>query len=90
MCVGSDGVDEYAINKLLSHIFSNEVHLPGNICSLIKDSASQKFDMKEEVLMYLHLSISIFSISCASHYCLIYLQYFILFFIRVKGVLLLH
>ncbi|XP_020246130.1 ATP-dependent DNA helicase Q-like 5 [Asparagus officinalis] len=47
----SDGVDEYAINKLLSHIFSNDDELPGTICSLIKESASQKFDMKEEVIL---------------------------------------
>ncbi|XP_038986815.1 ATP-dependent DNA helicase Q-like 5 isoform X2 [Phoenix dactylifera] len=47
----SDGVDEYAISKFLSQIFSSGVPLSGNICSLVKESASRKFDMKEEVLL---------------------------------------
>ncbi|KAJ8615687.1 hypothetical protein MRB53_035059 [Persea americana] len=44
----SDGVDEYTINKLLSQVFDNNVKLPGNICSLVKESAARKFDLKEE------------------------------------------
>nr|XP_010912885.3 ATP-dependent DNA helicase Q-like 5 [Elaeis guineensis] len=47
----SDGVDEYAISKFLSQIFSSGVPLSGNIRSLVKEYASQKFDMKEEVLL---------------------------------------
>ncbi|MQM09232.1 hypothetical protein Taro_042103, partial [Colocasia esculenta] len=48
--VSSDGVDEYALNRLLSQIFDNK-DLPGKIYSLVKESASRKFDMKEEVLL---------------------------------------
>lgn len=47
--VFSEGVDEYAVNKFLSQIFSNDRNLHGKICSLVKESASRKFDMKEEV-----------------------------------------
>ncbi|XP_042394821.1 ATP-dependent DNA helicase Q-like 5 [Zingiber officinale] len=47
----SDGVDEYAVSKFLAYIFSNDVHLTGQICSLVKESMSRKFDMKEEVLL---------------------------------------
>ncbi|RWR96906.1 ATP-dependent DNA helicase Q-like protein 5 isoform X1 [Cinnamomum micranthum f. kanehirae] len=47
----SDGVDEYTINKLLSQVFDNNMKLPGNICSLVKESAVQKFDLKEEVML---------------------------------------
>ncbi|RWR96884.1 ATP-dependent DNA helicase Q-like protein 5 isoform X1 [Cinnamomum micranthum f. kanehirae] len=47
----SDGVDEYTINKLLSQVFDNNVKLPGNICSLVKESAARKFDLKEEVML---------------------------------------
>ncbi|PKA57799.1 ATP-dependent DNA helicase Q-like 5 [Apostasia shenzhenica] len=44
----SDGVDEYAIGNLLSHIFPKDLSLNRNIYSLIKESASCRFDMKEE------------------------------------------
>ncbi|KAK8928866.1 ATP-dependent DNA helicase Q-like 5 [Platanthera zijinensis] len=47
----SDGVDEYVITKLLSEIFAKDTSLDGNIYSLVKESASCKFDMKEEVLL---------------------------------------
>ncbi|XP_077211920.1 DEAD/DEAH box RNA helicase family protein [Tasmannia lanceolata] len=47
----SDGVDEYAVNKLICEVFNNDLKLPGNVCSLIKESSSQKFDMKEEVML---------------------------------------
>ncbi|KAJ0976977.1 hypothetical protein J5N97_012451 [Dioscorea zingiberensis] len=47
----SDGVDEYAINKLLCQIFSDGIHQNGHFCSLVKESASRIFDMKEEVLL---------------------------------------
>ncbi|KAL0385395.1 UNVERIFIED_CONTAM: ATP-dependent DNA helicase Q-like 5 [Sesamum radiatum] len=43
----SDGVDEYAINKLLCQVSTDE----GWICSMVKESASRKFDMKEEVIL---------------------------------------
>ncbi|XP_031384667.1 ATP-dependent DNA helicase Q-like 5 [Punica granatum] len=53
----SDGVDEYAVGKLLSQVFTNESH--GKICSIVKESASCKYDMKEEailtILTYLEL-----------------------------------
>lgn len=45
----SDGVDEYTVNRFLSQIFSNEADLRGKVYSLVKESASRKFDMKEEV-----------------------------------------
>ncbi|XP_041010352.1 ATP-dependent DNA helicase Q-like 5 isoform X2 [Juglans microcarpa x Juglans regia] len=47
----SEGVDEYAINKFLSEVFASEKNLHGKICSLVKESASRKFDMKEEVML---------------------------------------
>ncbi|KAK4357596.1 hypothetical protein RND71_023206 [Anisodus tanguticus] len=47
----SDGVDEYVVNKLLCQIFSGSVNSAGKICSLGKESASRKFDMKEEVML---------------------------------------
>ncbi|KAG0489297.1 hypothetical protein HPP92_008108 [Vanilla planifolia] len=46
----SDGIDEYAISKLLSQIFPKNIRLDGYVYSLIKESMSYKFDMKEEVL----------------------------------------
>ncbi|XP_073145209.1 ATP-dependent DNA helicase Q-like 5 isoform X2 [Henckelia pumila] len=47
----SDGVDEYAINKLLCHIFMTGRLSDNEICSLVKESAARKFDMKEEVIL---------------------------------------
>ncbi|KAM7484102.1 hypothetical protein LguiA_000111 [Lonicera macranthoides] len=47
----SDGVDEYIVNRFLSQIFSNEVDLRGKVYSLVKESASRKFDIKEEVML---------------------------------------
>ncbi|KAL3501051.1 hypothetical protein ACH5RR_035500 [Cinchona calisaya] len=47
----SEGVDEYAVNKFLSQVFSNGTNSSGEICSLIKESASRKFDIKEEVML---------------------------------------
>ncbi|XP_068665457.1 ATP-dependent DNA helicase Q-like 5 [Aristolochia californica] len=47
----SEGVDEYVINKLLCQVFNDSVKLPGSVCSLVKESASRKFDMKEEVIL---------------------------------------
>ncbi|KAJ8484179.1 hypothetical protein OPV22_016664 [Ensete ventricosum] len=47
----SDGVDEYSVSKFLSQVFSSDVHLTGQTCSLVKESMSRKFDMKEEVLL---------------------------------------
>ncbi|KAJ4960217.1 hypothetical protein NE237_020127 [Protea cynaroides] len=44
----SDGVDEYAVNRLLGQIFSNSMNLHGKICSLVKETASRKLDMKEQ------------------------------------------
>ncbi|CAL5026771.1 unnamed protein product [Urochloa decumbens] len=46
----SDGVDEYAISKFLYQVFSCE-NSTGSICSLVKESTSRKFDIKEEVLL---------------------------------------
>ncbi|GFY91533.1 DEAD/DEAH box RNA helicase family protein [Actinidia rufa] len=47
----SDGVDEYAVSRLLSQVFTTELDSHGKICSLVKESASRKFDMKEEVIL---------------------------------------
>ncbi|XP_074317118.1 ATP-dependent DNA helicase Q-like 5 [Silene latifolia] len=47
----SDGVDEYMVNKLLCQIFSSEMRLKDETHSLIIESASRKFDMKEEVIL---------------------------------------
>ncbi|XP_024025735.1 ATP-dependent DNA helicase Q-like 5 [Morus notabilis] len=49
----SDGVDQYTINKFLCEIFSNNKKLQGKVCSLVTESASPKFDMKEEVMFTL-------------------------------------
>ncbi|KAJ1401986.1 P-loop containing nucleoside triphosphate hydrolase [Sesbania bispinosa] len=46
----SEGVDEYAVNKFLHEVFPADKSSCGKICSLIKESASRRFDMKEEVL----------------------------------------
>ncbi|KAI3467672.1 hypothetical protein Pfo_024335 [Paulownia fortunei] len=47
----SDGVDEYAVNKLLCQIFISDRLSTEEICSIVKESASRKFDMKEEVIL---------------------------------------
>ncbi|XP_057529039.1 ATP-dependent DNA helicase Q-like 5 isoform X2 [Amaranthus tricolor] len=44
----SDGVDEYAVNKLLGEVFNHDT---GKIHSLIKESVSRKYDIKEEVIL---------------------------------------
>ncbi|XP_010248891.1 PREDICTED: ATP-dependent DNA helicase Q-like 5 isoform X2 [Nelumbo nucifera] len=49
----SDGVDEYAVNRFLSQVFSSNMGSTGKVCSLVKESASRKFDMKEEVMLTL-------------------------------------
>ncbi|XP_023633065.1 ATP-dependent DNA helicase Q-like 5 isoform X2 [Capsella rubella] len=46
----SDGVDEYAVGKFLTHVFSTETKQHEKIRSLVIESASHKFDMKEEVM----------------------------------------
>ncbi|XP_075109757.1 ATP-dependent DNA helicase Q-like 5 [Nicotiana tabacum] len=75
----SDGVDEYVVNKLLCQIFSGSTNSAGKICSLVKESASRKFDMKEEVILtiltqlelgevqYLHL-LPQMSVTCTLHF----------------------
>ncbi|KAK9276614.1 hypothetical protein L1049_006149 [Liquidambar formosana] len=45
----SDGVDEYAVNRFLCQVFSTDT--VGKIGSIVKESASRKFDMKEEVML---------------------------------------
>ena len=50
MFVVSDGVDEYAVNKFLCQVFADDCNSHGKVCSLVKEAASRKFDMKEEVL----------------------------------------
>ncbi|KAK9934434.1 hypothetical protein M0R45_021579 [Rubus argutus] len=47
----SDGVDEYVVNKFISQVFTSDENLQGKICSLVKETASRKFDMKEEVML---------------------------------------
>ncbi|GLU06171.1 hypothetical protein SLE2022_232250 [Rubroshorea leprosula] len=49
----SDGVDEYAVNKFLSQIFADGINSRGSVCSLVRESASRKFDIKEEVMLTL-------------------------------------
>ncbi|KAL1550432.1 ATP-dependent DNA helicase Q5 [Salvia divinorum] len=46
-----DGVDEYTINKLLCQIFTSDRPSGEEICSIVKESACRKFDMKEEVIL---------------------------------------
>ncbi|KAL9688103.1 hypothetical protein QQ045_032517 [Rhodiola kirilowii] len=47
----SDGVDENTVSRLLCQLFSNGVESLGKINSLLRESASRKFDMKEEVIL---------------------------------------
>lgn len=47
----SEGVDEYAVNKFLSEVFPTDKNSCGKICSFVKESASRRFDMKEEVML---------------------------------------
>nr|XP_043626799.1 ATP-dependent DNA helicase Q-like 5 [Erigeron canadensis] len=47
----SDGLDQYTVNKFLSHVFAGDSLSQGKVCSLVKESASRKFDMKEEVIL---------------------------------------
>ncbi|KAL5552500.1 hypothetical protein UlMin_039901 [Ulmus minor] len=47
-----DGVDRYAVDKFISQVFAGE-NSRGKIRSLVKESASRKFDMKEEVMFTL-------------------------------------
>ncbi|PRQ39982.1 putative DNA helicase [Rosa chinensis] len=47
----SDGVDEYVVNKFLCQVFTSDENLKGKIYSLVKETASRKFDMKEEVML---------------------------------------
>ncbi|KAL7135042.1 hypothetical protein ABFS83_11G066500 [Erythranthe nasuta] len=47
----SDGVDDYAVNKLLCQIFSSDGLSTEETLSIAKESASRKFDMKEEVIL---------------------------------------
>ncbi|KAJ8747321.1 hypothetical protein K2173_008252 [Erythroxylum novogranatense] len=48
----SEGVDEYAINKFLCQVFASDVNSQEKIHSIIKESASRRYDMKEEVLPF--------------------------------------
>ncbi|KAL9263022.1 ATP-dependent DNA helicase Q-like 5-like protein [Drosera capensis] len=47
----SDGVDEYAVSRLLGQVFSGGTTSMGKIHALVKESASRKFDIKEEVIL---------------------------------------
>ncbi|XP_047957839.1 ATP-dependent DNA helicase Q-like 5 isoform X3 [Salvia hispanica] len=47
----SDGVDEYTVNKLLCQIFTSDRPSGEETCSIVKESACRKFDMKEEVIL---------------------------------------
>ncbi|KAL5552489.1 hypothetical protein UlMin_039890 [Ulmus minor] len=49
----SDTVDQYAVDKFICQVFAGEKNSQGKICSLVKESASCKFDMKEEVMFTL-------------------------------------
>ncbi|CAL0306381.1 unnamed protein product [Lupinus luteus] len=49
----SEGVDEYAVNKFLREVFPADKNSCGKIFSLVKESSSRRFDMKEEVMLTL-------------------------------------
>ncbi|XP_062110601.1 ATP-dependent DNA helicase Q-like 5 isoform X2 [Humulus lupulus] len=49
----SEGVDQYAVDKFLSQVFTDDNKSEGKIFSLVKESASCKLDMKEEVMFTL-------------------------------------
>lgn len=44
-----EGVDQYSLDKLLSQIFIDDHVLPRKVFSIVKELASRKFGMKEEV-----------------------------------------
>ena len=56
----SDGVDEYTVNKLLCQIFTSDRPSGEETCSIVKESACRKFDMKEEVI---HIAVFATSLS---------------------------
>ncbi|KAL5552564.1 hypothetical protein UlMin_039965 [Ulmus minor] len=49
----SDGVYQYAVDNFICQVFAGEKNSQGKICSLVEESASRKFDMKEEVMFTL-------------------------------------
>lgn len=53
--MNSDGVDEYNINKFLSEVFTDK-NLCGKVCSIVKEPASRKFDIKEEVTFFYYFA----------------------------------
>ncbi|KAL6547510.1 hypothetical protein OROMI_023231 [Orobanche minor] len=75
----SDGVDEYAVKKLLCQIFPRERPSTEETYSMIKELASRKFDMKEEVILtiltqlelgdvqYIHL-LPQMNVTCTLHF----------------------
>ncbi|KAK2966577.1 hypothetical protein RJ640_030786 [Escallonia rubra] len=75
----SDGLDEYAVNRFLSQVFSGNTDLPGKICFVVRESASRQFDMKEEVILtiltrlelgevhYLHL-LPLMNVTCSVNF----------------------
>lgn len=60
----SDGVDEYAVNRFLCQVFSNGMGSPGKVHSIVKEAASRKFDMKEEVLVMYFSCINSAVLTC--------------------------
>lgn len=73
LCFCSDGLDEYAVNRFLCQVFSCD-DFPGKVCSLVKESLSRKFDMKEEVSHFsaLVLAYFLFIVSiCLIQFCLL-------------------
>lgn len=59
----SDGVDEYTVNKLLCQVFMSGSISTEGIFSIIKESASRKYDVKEEVLHAATFSSSSYAFS---------------------------
>ena len=49
-------MDEYSVNRFLCQVFSNFMGSPGKVHSMVKEAASRKFDMKEEVLVIIILA----------------------------------
>uniref|UniRef100_A0A7N0ZT59 DNA 3'-5' helicase n=1 Tax=Kalanchoe fedtschenkoi TaxID=63787 RepID=A0A7N0ZT59_KALFE len=55
----SDGVDENTVGRLLYQLFSNGAETLGKMNSLPRESASRKFDMKEEVLLTILIQLEL-------------------------------
>ncbi|GAB2214356.1 hypothetical protein Droror1_Dr00018699 [Drosera rotundifolia] len=60
----SDGVDEYAVSRLLGQVFRGGTTSMEKIYALVKESASRKFDIKEEVILTILTQLELGTVHC--------------------------